>query len=171
MDRIYMGFTLIFGIIWTSATAFLTFIALSKFSLFFVVWLPIGYGVTFVILRMLLLSRRPQTLEATANSLIVHGTGIFFAGSVSIPREQKIKIGLGRYGGQHNGEIVHSLNIFSEAPWWKSRISISPFSHPSEKIQIFHDLQTFLTDNGFDVETEDAYPRDKKANPKDRFGR
>lgn len=157
-DRCYLGFLSIFWVIWTPVTAWATATAFSDFSFFWVLWLPFGYLGVLGIPYMLIQSRKPQTLEATPNSLVIHGTGIPFARVVEIPRDQGIKLHFGRHDDGSDGESVATLNIFSGTSWWTRRIMIAPLSHPKEKRQIFRNLRTFLSENGFRIQVEDEHP-------------
>ena len=157
LDRFYVGFLVLFWMIWTPVTAWATAIALSDFSFFWVLWLPFGYVGVCGIPYMLIQSRKPQTLEATADALVIHGTGIPFTRVVAIPRDQEIKLHFGRYDDGSEGESVTTLNIFSRTSWWTRRIMIAPLSHPEEKRQIFRDLRAFLSENGFRIQVNDEH--------------
>jgi len=158
-DGCYVGFLSIFWIIWTPVTAFATAAALSEFRFFWLLWLPFGYVGVFGIPYMLIQSRKPQTLEATPDALIIHGTGIPFVRVVEIPRAQEIHLHFGLYDDASDGESFTTLNIFSGTSWWTRRIMIAPLSHPKEKRQIFRDLRTFLSENGFRIQVEDNHPK------------
>ena len=164
-DGCYLGCLTICWMIWTPATALATVAALTDFSFFWVLWLAVGYVGVFGIPYMLIESRKPQTLEATADSLVIHGTGIPFARVIEIPRDQKIELHLGRYDDGGDGESFVSLNIFSGTSWWTKRVMIAPLSHPEEKRQIFRDLQTFLSENRFRIHVADEHPKTRNEPP------
>lgn len=140
-------------------TVWATFAAFSDFHLFWVVWLPFGYIGVLGIPSVLLNSRRAQTLESTPDSLRIHRTGIPFSRVVTIPRGQKITLHLGHYGDDGEGESVVTLNVFSGSSWWKRRIMIAQLAHPKEKRKIFHEVEAFLHENGFDAEIDDDHPK------------
>lgn len=154
-DGCYLGGLSIFWIIWTPVTVCATVIAFSDFSFFWLVWLVFGYVGVLGIPYMLLDSMKPHKFEATTYSLIIRGTGIPFARVIDIPRSQPIKIHLGHY----DDESVVTLNIFSGVSAWTRRIMIAPLSHPMEKRRIFGELQTFLSENNFEVHVEDDHPK------------
>ena len=162
-DRFYIGFLVIFWIIWTPCTIIATTLAISDFSFFWLIWLPFGYigllGIPFVLIE----SRKPQTLEATTDSLLIHGTGIPFSRTVAIPRTRSITLNFGNYSESDESESVATLNIISKDSWWKKRIMISALSHPTEKRKIFRSLKRFLTENDFLLHVEDNHPKSREA--------
>lgn len=158
-DGCYLGFLVLFWIVWTPVTVWATLEAFSDFNLFWVVWLPFGYIGMLGIPFMLWQSRKPQVLESAPDSLQIRGTGLPFARVVTIPRGQKIKLHFGHYGDDGEGESVATLNVFSGSSWWTRRIMIAPLAHPSEKRKIFHEVEAFLTENGFNIELDDDHPK------------
>ena len=76
-----------------------------------------------------------------------------------IPRDQKIKLYFGHYGDDGECESVATLNIFSGTSWWTRRMMIAQLAHPIEKRQIFHEVEAFLTENGFNLYIDDAHPK------------
>lgn len=161
MDRFYVGSVVVFWIIWLPMTAVATVIAVSDFHVLWLLWLPIGFAGALLIPYFLYQARKPQIIEATPDSLIVRGTGEPFVRTVVIPREEVIRLRFGHVRGEDEYEMVATLNILTEGPWWKRRILIAPLVHPREKREIFRDLRAFLSGNGFRVEIEDTHSRSR----------
>ena len=158
-DKLYVGCLVVFWIIWTPLTCFVTFLAITHFHWFFVLWLVFGYlgviGIPWTIIQ----SHKPQTLEASEDALIIRGTGVLFKNVIHIPREKLITLHIGHYEDGNDTESVVTLNLFSGQSPWTQRVMISPLAHPSEKRHIFHQLELFLSANGFQFEVKDEHPK------------
>ena len=169
VDRIYLGCLVVFWIIWTPLTAFVTILAIRDFSYMLLLWLVFGYLGVFSIPFVLWSARKPQKLIATAEALIVEGTGIPFRSRLAIPREDLRKLHFGySKGTDGESESIPTLSLFFRGPWWCKRIMLGPLAHPTEKRKIYEEVAEFLRENEFTVEVADTH---EPSRPKDAADR
>lgn len=162
-DKLYIGLLSAFWIIWAPATAWVTFLAITDFHIFFLLWLPFGYLGVLLVPWIMIQSRKPQVLEATEGMLIFHGNGTPFFNVINIPRCQLFKLHIGHYDNGE-GESVVTLNLLYGGADSINRIMISPLSHPLEKRKVFREVEAFLQENGFLLEIQDDHPASKTEN-------
>lgn len=158
-DKGYIGCLSIFWIIWTPATAVVTYGAFTEFRIFLMIWLIFGYAGVVLIPLCLLGINKPQVLLFNGEHLIVKGTGWPFGKAIHVGRDEIEALTLEHYDGPgtEDTESVWSLNLFLKRTYLKKRIMLAQFLHPEEKVELFWKIKDFLEGHGFNFETKNNY--------------
>jgi len=148
-DRFYTGFLVLFWIVWTPITLFVTGFAGSGEGpeAFLMFWLCFGWLGVLLIPWILLTRNRPQRLEASGGRLVVVGGGLLPWTRREIPHDGLRALTLER----HDEESVWTLNLFTRGGL-AGRVMLAPMVHPDAKEQLFGEIAAFLREQGFDFE-------------------
>lgn len=144
-DRFYLGFLVVFWLIWAPATLFVTGLLLTEGGpkVFLAFWLLFGWAGTLMIPVTLFTRKRKQRLAVEADRLLVYGTQPFSRRPQEIRREHLEAFTLERY----DEESVVTLNLFLSR--WPKRIMLGAMVHPDGKVSLFPQIAAFLREHGF----------------------
>ena len=163
-DKGYIGCLSIFWIIWTPATAVVTYLAFTQFRIFFFIWLIFGYGGVVLIPLCLLGMNKPQVLLFNGDHLIIKGTGWPFQKAIHVGKDGIKALTLEYYESSED-ESVWTLNLIQKRENLNKRIMLAQFLHPEEKAKLFWKIKDFLEGYGFNFETKNDYKlKNEKAN-------
>ena len=163
-DKGYIGCLSIFWIIWTPATAVVTYLAFTQFRIFFFIWLIFGYGGVVLIPLRLLGMNKPQVLLFNGDHLIIKGTGWPFQKTIHVGKDGIKALTLEYYESSED-ESVWTLNLIQKRENLNKRIMLAQFLHPEEKAKLFWKIKDFLERHGFIFETKNDYKlKNEKAN-------
>ena len=152
-DRVYIGFLVVFWLIWAPASTSIIYVTYSEGSLFFFVWLVFGTLGTIGIPLALIFKNKKQVLEAAGNSLVVYGTQGYPWSRVEIDKENLHALTLEHYE-EHDRESVYTLNLFQEPGARPHRIMLASFVHSKDKAILFEEIREFLQNNGFEFQVK-----------------
>jgi hypothetical protein len=143
--RFYVGFLVVWWLVWAPGTLFVTVMAFSTREPFLFVWLIVGY-IGIILAPLAFLARnRQQILEVDGNALIVHGTGLRPSSSVRIQAGNlEALVFVGR-----DAKKIQSLAIRRRAGF---DIPLAPYVHPQDKAKLLEEITTFLRAHGFTFE-------------------
>ena len=158
-DKGYIGCLSIWWIIWTPATAVVTYAAFAEFHIFLIIWLIFGYAGVILIPLCLLGMNKPQVLLFNGDHLIIKGPGWLFGKAIHVGKDEITALTLEYYDGPgtEDTESVWTLNLFLKRKYSKKRIMLAQFLHPEEKAELFYQIKDFLERHGFNFETRKDY--------------
>jgi hypothetical protein len=156
-DRFYTGFLILFWILWTPVTLFVTGFASTGEGpqAFLWLWLCFGWLGVLLIPWALLTRNRTQRLRMRAGRLLVSGTGLLPWTALAIDRDQIAALTLEAY----DEESVLTLNLFLKG-LFRRRVMLASLVHPEGKEILFREIERFLHDHGFSFETRNARAAD-----------
>lgn len=155
-DKFFIGFMLVFWIIWLPMTFFALINAINDFSFFWVIWLPFGFvGVILVPISFYGINGSHK-ISAESNGLRIFSDKNIFQRNVFIDRRDLESVMIGHDKSDGETESVATLNIYKKTGFWNRRIMIAPYTHPSEKKEIYSRLVAFLKENDFEFESIDT---------------
>jgi hypothetical protein len=147
-DSLYVGCLVVFWLIWTPATAIVTYMAYTERHPFLFVWLIFGYLGTIGIPVALFFKNRKQVIEAAGDSLFVYGTMGYPWSKVRIYKQDLQALTLEHYKDDDT-EAVYTLNLLQKPGVRTRRIMLASFVHPEDKAILFEEIREFLQKNGF----------------------
>lgn len=149
-DRFYALFLMLFWIVWTPATLFVTGLLASDGGpkVFLIFWLCFGWLGVLMIPYSLLTQNRKQRLTMSAGRLLVSGTALLPWRKREIGRSDLKSLTL----EHHGDESVLTLNLFVRG--WPQRVMLAPLVHPDGKALLFPEIERFLRAHGFHFETK-----------------
>ena len=148
-DRVYIGFLVVFWLIWAPVSTIIIYLTYSEGSPFFFVWLVFGPLGTIGIPLAIIFKNKKQVLEAAGNSLVVYGTQGYPWSRVEIDKENLHALTLEHYE-EHDRESVYTLNLFQEPGIRPHRIMLASFVRSKDKATLFEEIREFLQNNGFE---------------------
>lgn len=162
-DKFYIAFIIVFWLIWTPATAYVTWLAIQEFSIFHLIWLVFGYiGVILLPLSLLGAKGREKIIISNSRIKVEYDHGIFKS-TVSIEKDNLESVTLEQHVfsppsfGESGQECVWTLNVFQKRRWRWKRVMIASLAHPEEKNRIYADLVGTLLKFGFLFQQKNDY--------------
>jgi len=152
-DRVYVGFLVVFWLIWAPVSAIIIYATYSEGSPFFFVWLVFGSLGTIGIPLAIFFKNKKQVLEAAGNSLVVYGTQGYPWSRVEINKENLHALTLEHYE-RTDQESVYTLNLFQKPGARPHRIMLASFVHQKDKAILFEEIREFLQKNGFEFQVK-----------------
>lgn len=152
-DRVYIGFLVVFWLIWAPVSTMIIYVTYSEGSPFFFVWLVFGSLGTIGIPLAIIFKNKKQILEAAGNSLVVYGTQGYPWSRVKIAKENLHALTLERYE-RTDQESVYTLNLFQKPEVRPQRIMLASFVHSKDKAILFEEIGEFLQNNGFEFQVK-----------------
>ena len=150
-DRVYVGFLVVFWLIWAPVSVIFIYATYSEGSPFFFVWLVFGPLGTIGIPLAIFFKNKKQVLEAAGNSLVVYGTQGYPWSRVEIDKENLHALTLEHYE-RTDKESVYTLNVFQKPGVRPHRIMLASFVHSKDKAILFEEIREFLQKNGFEFQ-------------------
>jgi hypothetical protein len=144
-DRVYIGFLVVFWLIWAPGTVYATWLINAEFSWFLLAWLVFGYAGTILIPLSLLGINGKDIITITPDGVrVLYDHGIIkhrvFILKDNIESVTLEKVDQGTSFGESGIESVWTLNIFQKSGWRWKRVMIATSAHPEEKERIYCDL-------------------------------
>ncbi len=144
-DRVIIGFSIGFWLIWAPVTALATYLADTVSHPAYYLFLVISYLVIIIIPVSLFTMNKKQVLEVTGDSLVVYTNAIIPPSKVRIDKLNLQALTLGRYGR----ETVYTLNLIQKGLLWPKRIPLAEYVDLKDKAILFEEIREFLQKNGF----------------------
>jgi len=152
-DGSYVGWLVVFWLIWAPATAIATYYAYTQLDPFFIIWSIFGWLPTIGIPVSLFTKKTKQILEVTGKSLVVNGIQGYPSFRAEIDKQNLKALTLEHYEDS-DSESVYTLNLFQKSEFQPDRIMLASFVHPKDKAVLFDEIREFLQKNGFVFEVK-----------------
>ena len=155
-DRGILIFLVVFWIVWTGATLFDLWIAVSGGPWLTWVWFAFAMVGVVMIPYVLLQRRGREVIVVTDAEVRVHVEGGVRSDPWSASRRALRRLSLERYDDHGDAETVWSLNLVRDRGFLKRRL-LGLTVHPDEKARAFAEIDAALRRHGFEHESVDEY--------------
>lgn len=149
-------FFILFWIVWTPITLFVTAGALNArgFDLvFFLIWLVLGWGGVVTIPYTLLMRRWRESIFIDDTAITLTYSGLLARRSKTIPLSSIASITIGHVQDSDGGESIQTLNInlTRTEPIWSRRRMVAYWLPADLQMQLFQAIEAFFEMHNLDV--------------------